>query len=692
MIPTFLLTCLFALTACSPEASPSAGSGDPGPPSTGPGVTTGPIAERDSVGKIDAAEATGSLDHDTALLYKVYAALDYASLPTEFQSTSRVPAEATSVLGELGSRLAELSPAIRSKLDPFFLRPTDPASFWQQRQPVAASARGPALAAFHAPIEFAFVDADRTDVRVWYATPLGAAEAQLAQQLADEIDRSGMWDKERTAMLGHVPCSDAKAPNNGGDGRLDIYLVYPSTGLDWGGRADSLGYDDDGDAHNGVDIFDGPGDRCPVTSHILLNAQLEFGRLKSAAAHELFHAFQYSFKNTHLPDRGWWMEASATWAKDLVYPEQNFEQSYLVGYWSNAAGPEGPLDSVDGTAAYAAYLLPFYLVQQSGDRTGTVVGRLWQSSESAASIKGVGALPAWTDRFKEFALWNWNRAPANKYVDHGAPIPTGKLSQRTVCLDSHVVAGGDCVLSLGTTNVFLDAGPTSVQYLEGIPDQPVVQLVKFDLTGVRDITGLGLQAILTIGGGGTVKVEDWTGLSERRFCLNREDLRKLVLVVSNSKVEAGQNANGTVKIEGLAEGCTLGHYSINVTNVGEGNRPAPGLFEGDGRIGCTVGGSRGWSASAVFYVDDLVNPAHDILGFDISTTPGESTVSVTQTTELQNTEGPGWFVSWNRAPYHPNFTFSIDDKGGTDVTVHAIATDDGQRIEIVALCSIVARA
>lgn len=588
-----VLAVAIILAACQttkPNASgaTAAAPGSSALGTSGPaGASPAPVLEPDSESKIDGAEESGAIDHQTALLYKLYAALDYGSLPEAYQSTNTATPEATTVLAELGSGLAGLSPEMRAKVEPFLLRPTDLNSFWQQRASTARNGSSVSLAAFHAIIEYGFEDAEKTNVRIWYAMPLGSSERALAAQLADEIDSSNMWQKEKTAMLGHEPCTDAGSPNNGGDGRLDIYLVYPMTGLDWGGRSDALGYDEDSNAHNGVDIFDGPGDRCPVTSHVIVNATLDFAHLKSTTAHELFHAFQYSFKNTILPDRNWWMEASATWAKHLVYPDQNFEQAYLNGAWSQVAGTEGPLDNEAGSAEYGAYLLPFYLVQKSGDSTGTVVGRLWQASETSPPIKAVGALPAWSDSFKEFALWNWNKGAALNYHDNGAAIPETSLSQLTTCLDSHVPTGGACLVKVGKMAAFVDVGSTSVQYLEGVPDQPLIELLKFDLTDLLDKPGLAIQALVTLGDSNEIKVEDWTGLSERTFCIPSEDLRKIVLVVSNSKVTTDANVQGAVKIEAQESGCSGWRGTITSTwdygtvNARKGSLSATVLFQPD---------------------------------------------------------------------------------------------------------------
>ena len=545
----------------SPTASPG-GSGSI-TKSSAPGRSSSPVPaiEADSATKIDAAERAGTIDHDTALMYKLYASLAYGSLPAAYQSSNPAAPEATTILDELSGRLDALPPELRAKVAPFFLRPTDPESFWQTRSATAAVDAGAiALAAFHDVTEYAFVDAKQTSVRVWYAVPGGSSEQGLAQRLADEIDSSTMWAKEKTAMLGHEPCTDANSPNNGGDGRLDVYLVYPLSGLDWGGRKDTLRSDAKGRFISGADIpepVERPG--CPLTSHIIVNATLDFDHLKNAMAHELFHAFQLSFKNAALDDRDWWAEASATWAMDLVYPTLNFEQPYLDGYWSKAGGfEEGPLDSTTGAAAYGAYLWPFYLVQKSGDKGGTVVGQLWQASETQSPIQAISHLPGWSDSFKEFALWNWNKDSVVKYVDAGAQIPAENLSQDTACIDS-AGSGNDCPLKVGKTTLQVTQGPTTVQYYEGVPDRPQVEQLRFDLRQFKGKPGGGLQAVISYGKVGQpnayVRVEDWSNLDERRFCMRLEDVTNIVLVVTNSSIDPASQLQAAIPIEALADPC-----------------------------------------------------------------------------------------------------------------------------------------
>lgn len=510
--------------------------------------------------KIAAAEQSGAIDHDTALLYELYASLAYPSLPAAYQSSNPAAPEATAILEELESRMADLPADLRAKVTPFFLRPTDPASIWNQRPASTAQAPGSIhLAAFTASIDYEYVDAKSTNIRVWYAVPRGPAEHNLAQLLADEIDRRGMWSKEKTAMLGHEPCTDAKVKHNGGDGRLDVYILYPGTDLDWQGRHGSLIVDHK--VVEGATLGDGAVPGCPEASHIILNAAFDFDHIRVAMAHELFHAFQISFKRPlGAPTHGWWSEATATWAEDLIYPTLNSEQLYLPSYWSLkvGGGAEGPIDDTTGTAVYATYLLPFYLVQKSGDASGTVIGQTWAASETLDALHVLGSLPSWADKFKEFALWNWNQGSVAHYLDAKAQIPVAILTQKTLCMDSHAGVGNgrggtDCLLKVGTINTAVSQEHTTVQYFEGTPDWPLVEKLDFDLSELHGKAGLGIQAIL-IKNKGDAKVEDWTDLPRKSLCVEDEDLSKVILVVSDSSIR--EKLAGTVKIDALGKGCS----------------------------------------------------------------------------------------------------------------------------------------
>jgi len=565
-----------------PDASatppPGAGPSGAGGPSPSTGAGPGPAAEEvpSSSSLIEAAQRAGTIDHDTALLYQLYSALDYGSLPAAYQSDNASAPDATRILAELSLRSMRMAPDLQAKVGPFFKRPSDPGSIWAGRFVAARTPGRAALAADTAVVGCpdrtmytGCVDAD-SRIRVWYEDLPGMAEKATA--LADEIDGSEMWAKEQAAMPKGTVCSDADLTGasglrNGGNGRLDIYLLPTGGGasgnLDFAGRTAALGLPD-GSVANGVAVPDGT-DSCGVIPFLVLNADRPVEDLAWTTAHELFHAFQFSFQNALERNRDWWAEASATWARDLVYPASNDEQSYLDGYWSRAAGAAGPLDRFDygQPAQYAAYLWAFYLRQKTASTNGSIIGRLWKASETEDPIHVMEALDGWADMFKEFALWNWNNDDPElvRYRDEpDGVIPSTVLTQTTSCMsadgcETSPDGSSRSILANGTHDVPIDARYTSVQYLAGAPEVDVGEL-RFDLGGVLGKPGIGIQAILWTGDApAKVRVEDWSDRTERRICIDSEDVRKIVLVVSNSAVDPVGDFKGTITADATADGC-----------------------------------------------------------------------------------------------------------------------------------------
>jgi hypothetical protein len=575
-----LASVLIVLAACgspAPTPVPSAvGPSAPAAPSTPP-VPTAP-SDPNSSSLIEAAEQAGTIDHDTALLYQLYSALDYGRLPAAYQSDNPAAPEATAILAELSLRLPQMSADLRAAVAPYFKRPSDPSSVWARRPATSHSNSAAIVLAAYSVDDCPqngtvthCVDAGLAPIRVWYPA-LEGLDAKAAA-LAAEIDRSGMWDKEQAAMLGHTPCGDAGPGRdlyeNGGDDLLDIYLIPTGFGLadlDFSGRRNrgvSLN-GRSGRVSEGVTVADGT-DACGTIPFIALDGGLDSPKLEVAAAHELFHAFEFSFKNSLEHNRMWWVEASATWAQDLVYPANNDEQGYLANYWSLTKGAEGPLDRWEAAAnpQYAAYLWAFYLRQKLASTDGSAIGRLWKASETEDPIHVMGALDGWAAMFKEFALWNWNNDDPSlvRYKDEpGGRIPAATLSQLTSCMmadgcQANADGSERSVIANGKHTIAIDARYTSAQYLAGVPEIDVGSL-RFDLSAVKEKPGIGIQAIVWIGSSpSAIKVEDWSNLGDRRFCLNSEDVRKIVLVVSNSAVDPVGDFKGSINVEASENGC-----------------------------------------------------------------------------------------------------------------------------------------
>ena len=189
------------------------------------------------------------------------------------------------------------------------------------------------------------------------------------------------------------------------------------------------------------------------------------------AAHEFFHAIQYSYYSEGL---SWWMEATATWMEDVAYDEVNDYYQYLDMFFN------GPTDKLDRfTGAYDVYangacVFVHYLVERPSG-SPDVIRQIWERVKTRQS----GALSLFDQvipgglrkAMEEFARWNYftgSRARPEFYRD-GAGFP--EVATRTIQLDAAAkVVGSGSVDRLACD--YLRIRPGGMQggvrlYLEG---------------------------------------------------------------------------------------------------------------------------------------------------------------------------------------------------------------------------------
>ena len=185
-----------------------------------------------------------------------------------------------------------------------------------------------------------------------------------------------VWDIEINSMGYDAPPSDGDL---GWDCLLDVYLVdlgaYGYTYIDGNQPASTVYMVLDND-------FSGfPENLNPGGS--------QEGSMKVAAAHEFFHTVQFQITEDILVNE-WWMEASATWIEDYVYPEVDDYVNYIDG-WFNL--PEFPLnyfpsDNCSGDPCLFPYGTSVW-VKHMTEKYGTgFVYDIWdriKNSESALS-------------------------------------------------------------------------------------------------------------------------------------------------------------------------------------------------------------------------------------------------------------------------------------------------------------------
>ena len=194
-------------TAPTPAASPAAATN----------------ADSSSSELIEAALAKGEIDAEAALSYKVFAVFRDARLPARYKGGAAEEFDA-STIEELGTGFDSLSNAAQAVLAPFLLRPADLGS-WASPLPARPGGAdrpdcmGPAVR------WAAITPAGSSKFKVWYDTAVAGDQA-IAAAVSNAIGRD-IWPRlaQGQAAL-TLPDDTARAGCDGGDARLDVYLVH----------------------------------------------------------------------------------------------------------------------------------------------------------------------------------------------------------------------------------------------------------------------------------------------------------------------------------------------------------------------------------------------------------------------------------------------------------------------------------
>lgn len=329
----------------------------------------------------------------------------------------RTGRDATLALRDLALRLDDLSGADRRAARRLLLRPTDDAT----------DPKGSAK--YRAPEQY---DCTEHFCVHWVSTTADAPPAA-------DSDGDGVPDQVATtqSVLEHVwrsivvdlgyrtPKSDEDSTDPGPDGRVDVYLA--DVGV------------------NGVYGYctsDDPGQvrRFDVSAFCVLDDDFssdQFGAtpmsaLRVTAAHEFFHAVQFSYDWAEDP---WLTEGTAAWVEDEVYSSINDNRQYLK--ISSLVRPDLPLDA----QLYGAWVFWRYLSElfgTPGQPDPTVIRDVWEAADAAPGAPDLSSLGAvkrvaaargvpFRDLLAGFAVVNRH---ARRWYDEGRHYPNAPLTAR----------------------------------------------------------------------------------------------------------------------------------------------------------------------------------------------------------------------------------------------------------------------
>ena len=479
----------------------------------------------------------GKIDLDTALIYKVKFLFNDPTLPKEYASANG-PFEDGGTFGEILENWDKLSAGTKKTLEPYFLRPDNPESAISKI--MNGEIKAPQTSwlklidqakAFDRPLAYKSDDTLITTdgkIKVWYLEKKEIINGEekitklyynVAQKIVSNLNTDGAY-AQFVGLLGKTPPSDGTL---GGDNKTDIFIA---TGAHVH-LADSNG----GTPSQGVNV---PDNGTSKSSYIILRDNLNEKYLKTTTVHELFHAFQRAFECRLYVANWWWIEGTATWSEDMIYPNDNTEQGYLESYIKK---PELSLFSNGKNFEYGAYVFPFFL-SNTYDRM--IVTKIFEGC--TGGVNPLASVDKTIDggfrkNWKEFTLLNFNKKPVEKYKDFDKSKKFPKDSTQS---------GANADMA------FLSPGETSVpsKELPALTSQ-VMETYFAERAGVRkavfkdlkNFTGknpnAAIKAIIYPRNNGQPYTEDWTEKESRSFCFDKadEDFDRIILVFSNADMK-----------------------------------------------------------------------------------------------------------------------------------------------------------
>ena len=489
------------------------------------------VVTRTSEDKIDEAEASGAIDAETALRYRIFAMFNDSRLPAAYRGDDSQALE-SEALQTARDSWSDLSAATQKLVNPYLTPPFYQGSAWSPiEKQVSPGTRlradeGGAPGCNYDQIseDWKSVLSEDGKVRVWWQMKYDDADGLRARQILQTIEDK-IWPALK-GLMGREPLLDSAGMCDGPDSALDLALV-----------------DADTDTTIRKDFFG-----CQSPTYILLK-RTRPGSLPFVA-HELMHSLQYSYDvSGSCDDYKWLREATAQWFMDYVS-----DAGYGHGVtpddseWLHGA-PELYLDrpevALESTSPlhheYGSYLWFFFMARFD---TPNYVKAVWDGTTAMSSLDAVttplgGNFDA---TWREFVKTNWNRGDIDDYRTWDG-------------LTAKAGVEADFKLTKGKASATISVNHLGAKYYTFHPD-PSLTSLEFDNESVG-VPGAGVQAIITYANG-TEKVEDWSDKAHVELCLKLPEVKEITLVFSNSNIDKGNKVDFDITWTGQQGICCTG--------------------------------------------------------------------------------------------------------------------------------------
>jgi hypothetical protein len=471
---------------------------------------TGAFGKPTTFQLIDGAVVKGEIDDETALVHKVYAFFGDPSLPAKYDGAPPGKLD-HGILREVVARWATLSPATQQLLAAYLAPPTEAGSWFAGGSATIAKA-GAAVADTWTKIP-------TNRAVVWYRASDPNAQT-AAGNLAGEIEN--IWTKE-TDLMGRQPLSDAGNAHNGGDGKLDIY-VLPSF-------RDPPGATEKTEAL-GVTVAYPDSEDNPAYILIRASYAATIEGARDVLAHEFFHTL--AFASTYkfgIDVYGWLDEATATWMEDYVYPTQikNLEQDWAPDYFKTGSRDTLAYPSDGG---YSEYLFFFYVARKFNPAVNAQIWNNVAGMDSTAAIES--AIPGgFQARWPDFALACWNDDGHEDFKQWDS-LTGGLIPNAAQPFASAESADGS------RTIPSLSVEPLAMRYSLFETDLDTIKRVAFQVPKLAQGSSFAkIQALVKLADG-TTRLEDWTKKERVVFCRDKDGQKvvKVLMLYTNGNSDS----------------------------------------------------------------------------------------------------------------------------------------------------------
>ena len=490
-------------------------------------------------GNLIAADlAKGRISKERALVLRVEALFGDKRLPAKYAGDQDAPAD-DAIMREAADTFATLSSPARRIIGPYLLPPAARGSWLSSKKKARAAAGDddPCDSRQVADPGWESVSAAGGRLRFWFKDG-DPADKKAAQGYADAVGDTAYPRFKQ--LFGRDLPSDAGAQcYHGSDGATDVYIVPKIAGRLLGVTMPS----EQSPANNKI---------CDGTSSFIA---VQRGLSRWGVAHELFHAFQFTYPYSE--DCGkylFWDESTATWGAQYAFGNDDDEHAFQSMLDIPEAGFE--------TQSYDGWIFPLFLEHTYG---ANLIPKTYAAFKTDPPLDGIDAgIGGFATRWRAFTKAGWNRStvqPSIAQWDHWTEAPG---------------ADQGAPLTLGGAKTASVPAPFSLQEITRQYTDYTVSDPK-----VRDITfrnrayghpGEITWAEITLASGAK-RVEDWTDRTEVHFCRDTasENVQSITLLRGNGDfgTDSGYLTVAPSPSFDLKDSCNQGiHYKVLSASFG----------------------------------------------------------------------------------------------------------------------------